>query len=87
MSSECQLHNYVDIRRRVEELIQDQFPLALFEAMIKQHKRHGFKTSCQCRYCEEKRYISYLPGWGNRGHNKFTPTYWDLKARLKRAEE
>jgi hypothetical protein len=52
-----------DIKTRVEELVKRQFPSALFDVLLKQHKRHGFKTECKCAYCQVKIYYTTLPGW------------------------
>lgn len=53
------------LKRKVEELVKSQFPSALYNAMINQHKRHGFKTECKCSYCQVKMYYIGLPGWKN----------------------
>ena len=54
---------YQDLKEKVEELVKNQFPSILFEALIEQHKRHGFKTDCKCSFCQMKMYYNHLPGW------------------------
>jgi len=69
---------YQDFKRRVEELAHDRFPMALYNAVMKQHMKHGFKTSCPCFYCQEKRSISNAPGWSR---------FWDrlsISSRYRR---
>lgn len=46
------------IKQRINERVQEQLPALLFEAAVKQHMRHGFKSGCQCVYCNEKRIVN-----------------------------
>jgi hypothetical protein len=87
------MKNYQQLQKAIEERVNCLFPSALFEAMLKQHKKHGFKSSCRCDYCQKKRILSSNPGWSYRsdryhgflGYNG--QTYWDLKKALKKVEE
>jgi len=65
-------YKYQDLKERVEELVNSQFPSVLFEALIEQHKQHGFKTQCKCCYCQTKMYYTSLPGWSlnSKKYNK-----------------
>ena len=55
------------LKEKVEELVKNQFPSALYDAMVKQHIQHGFKSdlSRTCSYCQIKMHYSALPGWKN----------------------
>ena len=72
------------LKEKVEELVKNQFPSALYNAMIKQHIQHGFKSECKCSYCQVKMYYSALPGWNNYD-DKFLKN--QLKNQLKKFEE
>jgi hypothetical protein len=52
-----------ELREAVEEEISRRFPSALFEMLLKQHKKHGWKSKCECNYCTTKRTISFSRGW------------------------
>jgi len=77
---------YQEIKARVEELVFHQFPSALFEALLEQHKRHGFRTNCKCAYCEAKRYYISLPGWSKWTRNDGF-IYENYKKRMKEFEK
>jgi hypothetical protein len=75
------IKNHQTMRERVEELISDQLPSRLFEAMLIQHKRHGHKN-CLCDYCRQKRTLSHKPAfWHGRPHYDREIEVWLRKKR------
>ena len=53
-----------DIQKEVGKRVNARLPSVLFDALVKQHERSGFKTGCRCKYCQEKRIVSNMRGYG-----------------------
>jgi hypothetical protein len=52
-----------ELLSEVETRTYEALPAALLRAGVKQHMDHGFRTGCECFYCQEKRFISRWGFW------------------------
>ena len=66
MKSKVKSPKVNDIQKAVGERVKARLPSVLFDALVKQHERHGFKTGCTCKYCKEKRIVSHWYGYGDQ---------------------
>ena len=62
MTSQSQ--KVLDIQKAVDEKVTSRLPAVLFNALVRQHERTGFRTGCTCKYCNEKRIVSHIRGYG-----------------------
>lgn len=59
------------LKAEVDRKVAEKLPSLLIDALITQHAKHGFRSSCQCEACQLKRSyihkITWTQNW-NRPH-------------------